>query len=113
MTKQYLVVYEKGLNNWGGYSPAIPGCGSTGATLEEMRVMMKEAVEGHFQVMAEDGDILPEPTNAVVDFTDETLANGVEFCIVEWLEVRMPAQVTLAAQQAALQSSAQEQVHHG
>ncbi len=113
MTKRYLVVYEKGLSNWGGYSPAVPGCGSTGATLEEMRAMMKEAVEGHFQVMADDGDTLPEQSNAVVDFTDETLANGVEFCVVEWLEVRMPSQITLAVQQPALANSTQDQPHHG
>ena len=113
MTRQYLVVYEKGPDNWGGYSPAIPGCGSTGDTLEKMRAMMTEAIEGHFQVMAEDGDLLPEPTDAVVDFSEETRANGVEYCVVEWLEVRMPPQMTLVSQRAALQSSAQEQTHHG
>jgi predicted RNase H-like HicB family nuclease len=113
MTKQHLVVYEKEINNWGAYSPAIPGCGSTGDTLEEMRVMMTEAVEGHFQVMAEDGDPLPEPTNAMVDFSEETRANGVEYCVVEWLDVRMPSQITLAAQQPALPSATQDQPHHG
>ncbi len=108
MTKEYLVVYEKGPNNWGGYSPAIPGCGSTGETLDEIRAMMKEAVEGHFQVMADDGDLLPEPTNAVVDFSEETRANGIEYCVVEWLEVEVPQQAIFAGQQPALAGAAQE-----
>ena len=108
MKKSYLVVYEKGINNWGGFSPSIPGCGSTGGTLDEMRAMLREAIEGHFQAMAEDGDLLPEPTEAVVDFSDETLANGIEYCVVEWLEVRIPQQAMFAGQQPALVGAGQE-----
>ena len=113
MTKQYLVVYEKTKNSWGGYSPAIPGCGSTGRTLKQMRAMMTEAIEGHFQVMAEDGDHLPEPALATVDFSHETRANGVEYCVVEWLEVRIPAQAIPTVQQPALHNAIQDQSHHG
>jgi predicted RNase H-like HicB family nuclease len=37
MTRSYLVVYEKGANNWSGYSPQVLGCISVGDSLEEMR----------------------------------------------------------------------------
>ena len=112
MTKKYLVVYEKGFTSWGGFSPAVPGCGSTGETLDEMRIMLKEAIEGHFGSMAQDGDLLPEPTETVVDFSEETPANGIEYCIVEWLEVQIPQQAAFSGQQPALVGAAQEQAHH-
>ena len=92
MTRSYLVVYEKGANNWSGYSPNVSGCISAGDTLDHMRAMMTEALEGHLQWMFDDGDPLPEPNDNVVDFSEETPANGVEHCHVEWLAVRMPTE---------------------
>lgn len=89
MTKTYLVVYEKGINNWSGYSPQVLGCISAGDTLAEMRAMMTEALEFHLGSMALDGDVIPEAADAVIDFSEETIANGVEYCHVEWLTVRI------------------------
>ena len=98
MTRSYLVVYEKGAHNWSGYSPNVLGCISAGDTLEEMRAMMTEALEGHLQGMFDDGDELPVPGENTVDFTEETAANGVEHCIVEWLEIRMPTDKSAATE---------------
>ncbi len=89
MTRSYLVVYEKGANNWSGYSPQVLGCISVGDSLEEMRAMMTEALELHLGSMAKDGDLIPEATDCLVDFAEETPANGVEHCHVEWLTVRI------------------------
>ena len=89
MTKTYLVVYEKGLENWSGYSPQVLGCVSVGDTLEEMRAMMTEALEFHLGNMALDGDAIPEAVDNTIDFSEETTANGVEYCHVEWLTVRI------------------------
>ena len=87
-TSEYLVVYEKGTENWSGYSPQVPGCIATGCTLEEMRSMMTQALEFHLGSMLEDGDLLPDAVAGTrVDFADETRANGVEHCHVEWLPV--------------------------
>ena len=119
MKKRYLVYYERNADttgryfDWGGFCPDLPGCVSVGETLEEMRIMMREAIEGLMESMAEDGDPIPEPATTSIDFASETPSVDVEYCVVEWLEVRMPSQVTLASQQAALLSSAQEQTHHG
>ena len=119
MTQQFLVIYDHTSDTtgktitWGGFSPDIPGCVSVGDTLEEMRTMMTEAIESRLEWMAEDGDILPEPKISTVDFADRTPAKGVAHSIVEWLEVRMPAQPALTVQQAALTSAIQEQAHHG
>lgn len=113
MTRTYLVVYEKGLRNWGGFAPDVAGCGSLGDTLKEIRANLKEGLEFHLAGNAEDGILPPEAITAMVDFSDETRANGVEYCVVEWLEVRLPALATNAARQPALTSATQDQGHHG
>lgn len=58
---KYLVVIEKGENNYAAYSPDVLGCVTTGKTVEETLEMMKEALEFHFETMIEDGEEIPKP----------------------------------------------------
>ena len=90
MTKKFLVVYEVGANNLSGFLPDVPGVVSTAATLEQMRQVMREAVEFHLEALAGDGDPIPESTTTSVDFAEEDPVHGVLSCIVEWLEVGVP-----------------------
>ena len=90
MKKKFLVVYEVGANNPSGFLPDVPGVVSTAATLEQMRQVMREAVEFHLEALAGDGDPIPEPTTTSVDFAEEDPEHGVLSCIVEWLEVGVP-----------------------
>ena|SRR5579875_656018 len=97
MTKRYLVVYAKVPNsNFAGMSPDVLGCVSTGDTLEEMRSMMKEALESHLEAMAGDGEPAPEPHTTSVDFKDEDFED-VEYFVVEHLYITIPASVTNAS----------------
>jgi len=90
MTKRYLVVYAKGLgSNFSGFAPDVPGCISSGDTLEEMRAMLTEALTFHLQGTAEDGDPIPDPHTTQIDFTDEDF-EGVEYFVVEHLEIQTP-----------------------
>ena len=59
---RYLVVIEKSARNYSAYSPDVPGCVATGRTLDETKANMREALEGHLEVMAEYGEPTPEPT---------------------------------------------------
>lgn len=93
MTKQrFLVVYEHGKRNYGGFAPDIPGCISTGKTLKKMREMMREALEFHLQGMAEGGDAMPTPVTNSVDFKelDDIDEGKVDHYVVEWLEIEVP-----------------------
>ena len=67
MTKatQYAVVYEKTETGFGAYAPDLPGCVSTGRTLEETERNMREAIAFHLDGLREDGDPIPEPTTRV------------------------------------------------
>jgi predicted RNase H-like HicB family nuclease len=90
MKWKFLVVYEVGADNLSGFLPDVPGVISTAATLEQMRQVMREAVEFHLEALVADGDRVPEPATTSVDFAEEDPDHGVLSCIVEWLEVRVP-----------------------
>ncbi len=61
MTTKYLVVIEKGANNYSAYSPDVSGCAATGESVEETLENMRAALEFHFEAMLEDGEEIPMP----------------------------------------------------
>ena len=65
MKYTYIVVFGKTPNNYAAFSPDIPGCVSTADTPEEMRRMMREAIEFHFDGLDRDGYPIPLPTSWV------------------------------------------------
>ncbi len=58
---QYLIVIEQTETGYSAYSPDLLGCVSTGATREEVKQNMREAVEFHL-----DGLEIPQPTTSSV-----------------------------------------------
>lgn len=59
---KYAVVIEKAPNNYAAFVPDLPGCVATGATPEEVRQQIAEAIEFHIEGLRENGDDVPEPT---------------------------------------------------
>jgi len=57
---KYLVVLERGENNYSAYSPDLPGCIAVGDTSEETMSLMRDAVRMHLDGLREDGDPIPE-----------------------------------------------------
>jgi predicted RNase H-like HicB family nuclease len=47
-------------NNYCSYIPSLPGCVSTGRTLEEVERHMTEAVKEHVKLSIEDNDPIPD-----------------------------------------------------
>ncbi|MGH9562226.1 MAG: type II toxin-antitoxin system HicB family antitoxin [Terracidiphilus sp.] len=91
MKRTYLVVYAKCIgSNFSGHAPDVPGCVSAGDTLDEMRAMMREALESHLALMVEEGDPIPEPTARNLELKKEDF-EGVEYLVVEPLEIGVPA----------------------
>jgi len=71
---RFAVVFEKAPSNWAAYVPDLPGCVTTGPTLEETKRNIREAIELHIEAMREVGEPVPVPTSAV-DFVElETVA---------------------------------------
>ena len=60
---RHLVVIEDAGSNDSAYSPDLPGCVATGATPEETKKTMAEAIEFHLEGMAKDGLPIPAPSS--------------------------------------------------
>ncbi len=58
---RFLVIIEKGSQNYGAYSPDLPGCVAVGDTIEEVEKNMQEAIEMHIEGMIEDHERIPLP----------------------------------------------------
>jgi predicted RNase H-like HicB family nuclease len=62
---RYMVVVEKTEGNYGAYLPDVDGCAATGSTIEEALQTLRELLTAHFELMAEEGYPIPEPTSCV------------------------------------------------
>ena len=67
MKLTYAVVFVQTPNNYCAYAPDVPGCISTGNTLDEMQEMMREALTFHIEDTLEQGEPLPEPKMSIED----------------------------------------------
>lgn len=59
---KYAVVFEKPPNNWAAYVPDLPGCVTTGNTLDETRRLIAEAIEFHIEGLRIKGEPVPVPS---------------------------------------------------
>ncbi len=60
---RYLVIIEKAKRNYSAYSPDLPGCVATGATIKQVQKNMRAAIALHLQGLKEDHLAIPEPTS--------------------------------------------------
>ena len=67
MSVRYAVVFEQAEDNWAAYVPDLPGCITTGRTLEDTERNIREAIEGHLKTLRECGDPVPHPTSVARD----------------------------------------------
>ena len=64
--RRFAVIVEKGDHNFSAYSPDLPGCVTTGNTVEETLENMKEAISFHLQGLQEDAQSIPASTSVAV-----------------------------------------------
>jgi len=56
---QFTVVIEPDEDAFHAYVPALPGCHTFGATVEEAQVNVVQAITLHIESMQEDGEPIP------------------------------------------------------
>ncbi len=61
---QYLVVIENGGSSFGAYVPDLPGCIATARSEDEVRHLIKEAIELHIEGLIEAGEPVPAPSSS-------------------------------------------------
>jgi predicted RNase H-like HicB family nuclease len=74
MNVKYAVIFERAENNWAAYVPDLPGCMSTGKTLEETKANIREAILGHIHTLREYGDPIPPPSSLAGEVAVTTAA---------------------------------------
>ncbi|HEY6327962.1 MAG TPA: type II toxin-antitoxin system HicB family antitoxin [Blastocatellia bacterium] len=62
---RYAIVIEKAESNYAAYVPDLPGCVTTGRTVEETEEQIREAIEFHIRGLREDGLPVPKPLSKV------------------------------------------------
>lgn len=60
---KYLVVIEPTSTGYSAYSPDLPGCVTTGPTLEEVQRNMQEAIAFHIEGLQAEGCDIPAPSS--------------------------------------------------
>jgi predicted RNase H-like HicB family nuclease len=73
--RSYAIVIEWAETNYSAYVPDVPGCVTTGATVEEAIANMREALQAHLEVTCEYGEPIPEVL-AHVATVDVTIGEG-------------------------------------
>jgi predicted RNase H-like HicB family nuclease len=66
---RYAIIIEHADSNLSAYVPDLPGCISTGRTVQDVLQNMKEAIELHLDGLRADGLPIPAP-NTSVDYVD-------------------------------------------
>ena len=90
MIREYLVVYERGKENWSAFTPDIPGCGSVGDELEDTRANLREAIELYLSETVKAGEPVPESRATSVDFSEFDPDHQTKQYVIEWLPVSVP-----------------------
>jgi len=62
---KYAIVIELRLNRFRAYVPDLPGCTATGASLEEVEMSIRLAIQYHILNLKGDGAAVPPPVSRV------------------------------------------------
>jgi len=62
---RYPVIIEKAERNYSAYSPDLPGCVATGATIRETLSRMRSAIKFHLEALKKEGSEIREPSTKV------------------------------------------------
>ncbi len=60
---EYAIVIEDAGDNYSAYVPDLPGCVSTGATVDEVTANIRAAIALHIESLREHGEEVPPPTS--------------------------------------------------
>ena len=70
---RYMVVIERGKTSWGAQVPDLPGCVAVGETRDEVRQLIREAIDFHIEGLKQDGVPVPRPSSES-EFVDVSAA---------------------------------------
>jgi predicted RNase H-like HicB family nuclease len=77
MRHYIALIHKEPDSDFGVSFPDFPGCVTAGATLQEALAMAAEALAGHIETMVEEGEAVPEPSDADAVMEDPENRDGV------------------------------------
>jgi predicted RNase H-like HicB family nuclease len=88
MNMFYAIAISKGDDQqaWGAEVPDVPGCFSAGEDLDNVIAMAREAIEGHLEILYEDGDPIPSAKEVTLHAANPKYA-GCTWALVD-IEIR-------------------------
>jgi len=69
MLMRYAVIIERGETSYGAYVPDLPGCVAVAETEDEVRQLIREAIQFHIEGLQLDGSPIPIPSS-MVDYVE-------------------------------------------
>ena len=83
INKQYIAsVHKDKYSDYGVQFYDFVGCISLGETIESAKIMAKEALQGHIEVMLEDGDDIPLPFPFEQIINNDDHKDAVAFLVI-------------------------------
>lgn len=67
---------------WGVEVPDIPGCFSAGDDLDNAMAMAREAIEGHLEILAQDGQMIPKASKVTTHANNPAYA-GCTWAVID------------------------------
>ncbi len=62
-TLAYRAIIEKDGKYYHGYIPALPGCHTSGKTIEETEINLEEALQGYIETLKAHNELIPQDTS--------------------------------------------------
>ena len=95
---RYAVVYERMPNNYGAFSPDVPGCAATAGTWLQAKRLYAQALKVYIESCAEMGEQIPEPrlslAEAMETYAGEVASEADDAEVIEvtfgWVEIDVP-----------------------
>ena len=75
---RYGIIIERAEGNLSAYVPDVPGCVTTGRTVEEVRENMREALSLHLRGLLRDHDPIPDGRDVLAVDQPDVMVTFVE-----------------------------------
>jgi predicted RNase H-like HicB family nuclease len=62
---EYVVIFEQGPTSVGAWVPDLPGCIAVGENKDDVKELIREAIEMHIESLRENGEPVPAPHSIV------------------------------------------------
>ncbi len=82
MANYIAAVHKDSQTDFGVSFPDFPGCVTAGKSVDEARVLAREALTFHIQGMIEDGESLPAPSKLEDIMADADYADAIAYLVV-------------------------------